>query len=221
MAARGVLFKLNVRVADARPGTVLLSNQEEIGTETVVWTAGTTPNPLVQTLPVERDKRGAVMVDKTLAVPGCPGLWAVGDCAAITDAKTGRPCPPTAQFALHEARTLAHNIHASVRGLPLAPFHFDALGALCVVGHHTACAEIRGFRFSGLVAWFPWRGIYLAKLPSLERKVRVLVDWVVELFFPHDIVQTLEFDNNRAESLRPPDMAKPPLSEQPVNLGVH
>src|SRR5215510_5341413 len=221
MAARGVSFKLNVRVADARPGAVLLSNTEEICTETLVWTAGTTPHPLVQALPVGRDKRGAVLVDKTLTVPKCPGLWAVGDCAAVADAKTGQPCPPTAQFALREARTLARNIHASVHGLPLTPFHLDALGALCVVGHHTACAEIRGFRFSGLVAWFLWRGIYVAKLPSLERKVRVLVDWVVELFFPRDIVQTLEFDNTRTESIAPPVMAKPPLPEQPVNMAVH
>ncbi len=193
MAARGVVFKLNVRVADARPGAVLLNNKEEILTETLVWTAGTTPNPLVQTLPVERDKRGAVVVDTTLAAPNCPGLWAVGDCAAITDAKTGQPCPPTAQFALREARTLAQNIYASIRGLPLTPFHFDALGALCVVGHHTACAEIKRFRFSGLFAWFLWRGVYLAKLPSLERKVQVAIDWFVELFFPRDIVQTLDF----------------------------
>jgi NADH:ubiquinone reductase (H+-translocating) len=221
MAARGVSFKLNVRVADARPGAVRLSNTEEICTETVVWTAGTTPNPLVQTLPVERDKRGAVMVDKTLAVPGCPGLWAVGDCAAITDAKTGQPCPPTAQFALREARTLAHNIHASVRGLSLVPFHFDALGALCVVGHHTACAEIRGLRFSGLFAWFLWRGIYVAKLPGLERKVRVVVDWIIELFFPRDIVQTLDVDNTRAESREPPSLAKPLRPEHPVNVSVH
>src|SRR5262249_53372369 len=159
--------------------------------------------------------------DKTLAVPGRPGLWAVGDCAAITDARTGQPCPPTAQFALREARTLAHNIHASVRGLPLTPFHFDALGTLCVVGHHTACAEIKGFRFSGLVAWSLWRGIYVAKLPSLERKVRVLVDWIVELFFPRDIVQTLEFDNTRAESIEPPVMATSPLPLQPVNMAAH
>jgi len=221
MAARGVIFKLNVRVADARPGAVLLSNTEEICTETLVWTAGTTPNPLVQVLPVERDKRGAVTVDKTLAVPGWPGLWAVGDCAAITDTKTGQPCPPTAQFALREARTLAHNIHASVRGLSLVPFHFTALGALCVVGHHTACAEIKGFRFSGLFAWFLWRGIYVAKLPSLERKVRVVVDWIVELFFPRDIVQTLDVDNTRAESREPPSMAKPLRPEHPVKVLVH
>jgi NADH dehydrogenase len=193
MAARGVIFKLNVRVADARPGAVILNTKEELQTETLVWTAGTAPSPLMQTLPVERDKRGAVVVDHTLAVSGHPGIWAVGDCAAITDAKTGQPCPPTAQFALREARALAHNIHAHVQGHQLQPFHFNALGALCVVGHHTACAEIKGFRFSGLFAWFLWRGVYLAKLPSLERKVRVLIDWIVELFFPRDIAQTLDF----------------------------
>jgi NADH dehydrogenase len=204
MAARGVIFKLNVRVADARPGAVILNTKEEIQTETLVWTAGTAPSPLMQTLPVERDKRGAVVVDYTLAVPGHPGVWAVGDCAAITDAKTGQPCPPTAQFALREAHTLARNIHASVHGGQLQPFHFNALGALCVVGHHTACAEIKGFRFSGLFAWFLWRGIYLSKLPSLERKARVLIDWIVELFFPRDIVQTLDFDdrNNSYTPLR-------------------
>lgn len=199
MAARGVTFKLNTRVADARRGAVILNPQEEIRTETLVWTAGTMPNPLLQTLPIERDKRGAVVVDKMLAVPGQTGVWAVGDCAAAIDAHTGQPCPPTAQFALREARTLAHNIHASIHKESLKPFHFNALGALCVVGHHTACAEIRGFRFSGLFAWFLWRGIYLSKLPGLERKVRVLVDWVVELFFPRDIVQTIDFDSRRPE----------------------
>src|SRR5262249_22123282 len=149
------------------------------------------------------------------------GLWAVGDCAAISDAKTGQPCPPTAQFALREARTLAHNIHASVRGRPLTPFHFDALGALCVVGHHTACAEIKGFRFSGLFAWFLWRGIYLAKLPSLECKVRVLVDWIVELFFPCDIVQTLEFNNNKTESAEPLAVTNPPQPAPAVSGAAH
>jgi NADH:ubiquinone reductase (H+-translocating) len=199
MTARGVTFKLNARLADAQPGVVVLNPAEEIRARTLVWTAGTAPNPLLRELPVEHDRRGAVVVDSTLAVPGQAGLWAVGDCAAITDAKTGNPCPPTAQFALREARTLAHNIHASLHGKPLKPFHFDALGALCVVGHHTACAELRvpfardkTVRFSGLLAWLMWRGIYLAKLPGLERKVRVLVDWVIELFFPRDIVQTIE-----------------------------
>jgi len=205
MAARGVTFKLNTRVAGARRGVVVLKPEEEIRTETLVWTAGTTPNPLIQALPVKRDKRGGVVVDTTLAVPDHPGVWALGDCAAVTDAKTGNACPPTAQFALREAKTLAHNIRASVRGQPLTPFHFDALGVLCVVGHHTACAELnvpfsggRSLRFSGLLAWVMWRGIYLSKLPGLERKVRVLVDWSIELFFPRDIVQTIDIGSGPA-----------------------
>lgn len=144
------------------------------------------------TKPLECDKRGAVLVEGTLAVPGRPGVWALGDCAAVVDGRTGRPCPPTAQYALREAAMLAHNIHASVHGRPLESFHFDALGTLCVVGHHSACAEIRGLRFSGFFAWLMWRGIYLSKLPGLERKVRVVSDWLIELFFPRDIVQTLE-----------------------------
>jgi NADH dehydrogenase len=194
MKERGVAFKLETRVADARRGVVVLDSGEEIRAETLVWTAGTAPNPLLKDLAVEHDKRGGVVVDDNLAVPGHEGLWAAGDCAAVTDARTGEPCPPTAQFALHEAYALAHNIHAGVRGKSLKPFHYKGLGTLCVVGHQTACAEIRGVRFSGLLAWMMWRAIYLGKLPGLERKARVFVDWNMELFFPRDIVQTIELD---------------------------
>ncbi|MBX3276867.1 MAG: NAD(P)/FAD-dependent oxidoreductase [Acidobacteria bacterium] len=208
MTDRGVTFKLKTRLADARPGVVVLGSGEQINAQTLVWTAGTLPNPLIKTLPVELSKRGAVVVENTMAVPGHPGLWALGDCAALIDAKNGKPCAPTAQFALREARTLARNIHAHIKsdgGKPLQPFHFDSLGALCVVGHHTACAELsipfardKSVRFSGLLAWLMWRGIYLSKLPGLERKVRVLSDWVIELFFPRDIVQTIDLSEPAA-----------------------
>jgi NADH dehydrogenase len=198
MALRGVTFRLNCRLSDCRPGNVVLSDGE-IRARTLVWTAGTAPNPLLKTLPVETDRRGAVIVESTMAVAGHAGVWAVGDCAALEDGKTGNPCPPTAQFALREARTLARNIRAAIQGRALQPFHFDSLGALCVVGHQTACAELtipfarqKSMRFRGLLAWLLWRGIYLGKLPGLERKVRVLTDWVIELFFPRDIVQTIE-----------------------------
>jgi len=198
MAARGVLFRLNVRLTDFQPGVVALSDGE-VQANTLVWTAGTAPNPLLRTFPVERDKRGAVIVETTLAVKDHIGIWALGDCAAVTDGVTGKPCPPTAQFAIREAPVLAKNIRASLEGRPLQPFHFDSLGALCVVGHQTACAELavpfsrtKFMRFSGLLAWAMWRGIYLAKLPGLERKIRVLIDWTVELFFPRDIVQTID-----------------------------
>ena len=197
MELRGVTFRLNTRLVDARPGVVRLSDGE-IRTETLVWTAGTAPNPLLKALPLEKDKRGAVVVDGTLAVPGQAGVWAVGDCAAVTDATSGQPCPPTAQCAQRQAELLASNLVAQLRGRPAHKFHFDSAGALCVVGHQTACAELtipfvrnRSIRFSGLFAWLLWRGIYLAKLRGLERKIRVLMDWTIDLFFPRDIVQTI------------------------------
>jgi NADH dehydrogenase len=215
MRARGVTFELNARVSAARPGVVVLKRKEpektdvatkpeplelEIPTETLVWTAGAAPSPLLKELAVERDKRGAILVENTLAVRGHTGLWALGDCAIVPDAKTGKLCPPTAQFAIREARTLARNLRASINGEPLKPFHFDSLGTLCVVGHHTACAEIKGYKFSGFFAWFLWRGLYLSKLPGLERKVRVVGDWTIELFFPRDIVQTIDFGPPREKS---------------------
>jgi NADH dehydrogenase len=175
-------------------------DNRRIPARTLVWTAGTAPNPLMREAGLETDKRGAARVDPALAIHGYPGVWALGDCAAVVDAKTSQPCPPTAQFALREASVLARNIKAVIQGgNKLQSFHFDSLGALCVVGHHTACAELnlpwpirKSVRFSGLLAWVMWRGIYVSKLPGLERKVRVLIDWTIELFFPRDIVQTID-----------------------------
>src|SRR5437667_759388 len=208
MRARGVTFELNARVSAARPGVVVLKRMElektdatkkpesvevEIPTETLVWAAGVAPSPLLKELAVERDNRGAVLVENTLAVPGHTGLWALGDRTLVADAKTGKSCPPTAQFAIREARTLARNLCASIAGKPLQPFHFDSLGTLCVVGHHTACPDIKGYKFTGYFAWFLWRSLYLIKLPGLDRKVRVVGDWTIELFFPRDILQTINF----------------------------
>ena len=161
---------------------------------------------MLKKLPVEHDKRGAVVTDPIMAVKGRIGVWALGDCASVPDAKTGKPCPGTAQFAVRQAPHLARNLHSLLHGLPARGFHFDALGTLCVVGHQTACAEVKGLRFSGFFAWLMWRGIYWVKLPGLERKVRVLSDWLIELFFPRDIVQTLDFGDERgAADAHPPD----------------
>jgi NADH dehydrogenase len=198
MRARGVTFKLNVRVADATPTSVQLDSGETIETATLVWTAGTAPNPLLRTLDLPCDKRGAAIVEETLAVKQHANVWALGDCAAVVDARTGAPCPPTAQFAIREAATVASNIRAAIDGRPPMAFHFESFGALCVVGYQTACAELKlplrskAVHFSGLFAWLLWRSIYLAKLPGAERKLRVLVDWSIELFFPRDIVQTID-----------------------------
>jgi NADH dehydrogenase len=198
MEARGVYFRLASRLTDAKPGAFVLSDGE-IRATTLVWTAGTTPNPLLKLLPIDTDKHGAVMVDHTLAVKNHLSLWALGDCASVSNGMTGKTCPPTAQFAVRQADVLAKNIHAQMQGRSARSFHFNSLGSLCVVGHQMACAELtipfarsQSLRFSGLLAWLMWRGIYLSKLPGIERKVRVLMDWSVELFFPRDIVQTID-----------------------------
>jgi NADH dehydrogenase len=198
MKQRGVTFRLGTRLIDAQPGLVTLGDGQ-IPAETLVWTAGTAPNPLIRSLGLPTNARGAIIVDSTLAVPGYPAVWALGDCAAVTDSETKKPCPPTAQFALREAATIAKNICAVLQGAPANDFHFRSLGALCVVGHQTACAELtvpfipaRPLRFSGLLAWRIWRGIYVSKLPGLERKIRVLMAWTLELFFPRDIIQTID-----------------------------
>ncbi len=224
MEARGVTFKLNARVTGARPGladaTLLLRPDEELRAATVIWTAGVRPHPLLELLPVERDKRGAVAVEATMRVRGHPNVWALGDCASVPDLITGATCPPTAQYALREARTLASNLVASTRAQPLQPFRFKALGVLCVVGYQTACAEILGMRFSGLLAWLMWRAIYLSKLPGLERRVHVLGDWILELFVPRDIVQTFDFDRGPTPVPAPSPSAPPSPAPDPATGGV-
>jgi NADH dehydrogenase len=208
MKQRGVVFRLGTRLVDAQPGLVTLSDGQ-IPAETLVWTAGTAPNPLIKTLDLPTNPRGAIIVDSTLAVPKHSTTWALGDCAAVIDSETRNPCPPTAQFALREAATIAKNISAVLKGAPANNFHFRSLGALCVVGHQTACAELivpfapaRSLRFSGLLAWLIWRGIYISKLPGLERKIRVLMAWTLELFFPRDIIQTIDLGGKDTHSWR-------------------
>jgi NADH:ubiquinone reductase (H+-translocating) len=200
MTQRGVVFRLGVRLLDAQPGLVILSDGQ-IATDTLVWTAGTAPSPLIKELGLPVNTRGALLVDSTLQVENHPEIWALGDCAAVMNSETGKPYPPTAQFALREAVTISKNIAASLRGAAAESFRFTSLGALCVIGHQTACAELtipfapkRSLRFSGLLAWLMWRAIYLSKLSGLERKIRVLTAWVLELFFPKDIIQTVELE---------------------------
>ena len=191
LQARGIEFMLDTRVAGAVPGAVLLSDGSSVPTHTLVWTAGNQPNPLLETLPCERNRAGAVVVNGALQVQGLTNVWAVGDCAEIPDPyDEGQSYPPTAQHALREGKMVAENITATLRGKPVRQFRFRAIGVLVGLGHRTAAAEIRGWRFSGLLAWFMWRTVYLSKLPGLEKKVRVALDWTIDLFFPRDIVMT-------------------------------
>ena len=142
-----------------------------------MWTDGNAPAPLAWSLAAQVGGRGLV-TDEALRVEGLDHVWAVGDCAQIPDPdRAGQPCPPTAQHAVRQGHRAAENIVAVLDGRPSRPFRFRTLGMLVVLGHHTAAAEIRGRRFSGLFAWLLWRAYYLSRMPALGRKLRIFVEW--------------------------------------------
>ena len=185
---RGVEIRLNTRLYGATGDAALLEGGARIATRTLVSTVPSGSNPLVAMLPC-RKERGRIVTDAHLELPDDAGVWAVGDCALIIDSQTGQPSPPTAQHAIREARCVADNIVASLRGTPKRTFAFKALGKMGALGHRSAVAEVFGVKLSGLLAWWLWRTIYLMKLPGLDRKIRVAVDWTLDLLLPGDIVQ--------------------------------
>jgi NADH dehydrogenase len=200
LQARGVEVLLRTRVLGCENGAVRLSDGTTIPTATFVWAAGTSPHPLLERIDVPRAKNGKVLVEPTMAVLDRPGLWAIGDGAAIPDVVTGGTCPPTAQYALRQGKRLAENIAATIEGRSMTPFRFKALGLLAGLGRRSAVAEVFGLKFSGLPAWWLWRTIYLMKLPGVERKVRVALDWTLDCFFPRDIVYLRPLHNRQGQS---------------------
>ena len=188
LGQRGVEIRLNTRVLGYRNGIVDLSDGSQVPAKTLVWTAGTAPHPILDTLPCKRE-RGRIATDQYMEVPAWPGVWAVGDCASVPDPRTGNPYPPTAQHALRQGRILARNLCASIRGEAKKPFLFSTLGQLAAIGKRTGVAQIFGMNFSGFIAWWLWRTIYLSKLPRLEKKCRVALDWTLDLLFSKDLVQ--------------------------------
>lgn len=208
---KGVEVLLDTGVRSSSDRWVELATGERIPTRTLVWTAGTSPHPLLATLPFARNQRGQVIVNQYLEVPGHPGVFAIGDCAEVPDLPAGGTCPPTAQHAIRQGRLVGENIRATLEGRPKRGFAYRPLGVLSSLGRRSAVAEIRGFKFSGFFAWWLWRTVYLLKLPGLERKVRVAFDWTLDLFFPRDVV-LLKLRMVGAASETPPD--GPPALEE-------
>ena len=198
LTKRGVEIRVNTRVSAVRNGNVELNDGTVIETATLIWTAGTSAHPLCVDLPCTTD-RGRVTVNEFMEVEGWSGVWSLGDCAVVPDLTTGKPCPPTAQHAIRQGGALARNIVAAIDGSEKRPFRFAMLGLLAAIGRRSGVANILGFRFSGFVAWFLWRSIYLSKLPGLEKKTRVAIDWSLDLFFSKDLVQ---FQTERSPTMR-------------------
>jgi len=209
LRSRGVEIRLGTKVAGIDERGVSLGDGECLPCRTLVWAAGNAPHRLIADLPCARE-RGRVLVDEFLQVPGHDGVWALGDCALVPDPGTGGFHPPTAQHASRQAKVVAHNIRAALGRARPKPFSFKTLGQLASIGRRAGVAQILGMRFSGFVAWWLWRTIYLAKLPRFERKLRVALDWTLDLFFSKDLVLSPR-GGGPALGARPP--AEPELAE--------
>jgi NADH:ubiquinone reductase (H+-translocating) len=190
LSQRKVDVRTKAKVTSYRNGEAVLSDGQRIPTNLLVWTAGTTPNPLLSKLPCAKE-RGRLVANDFLEVPQWPGIWTLGDCAHLIDPGTGKPYPPTAQHAIRQGKVLAANIAATLNGQTKKAFRFNTIGLLASTGKKTGVAEIFGLKFSGRLAWWMWRTIYLSKLPGLEKKVRVALDWTLDLLFSKDLVQFL------------------------------
>ncbi|MCI0338675.1 MAG: NAD(P)/FAD-dependent oxidoreductase [Acidobacteria bacterium] len=211
LARRGVEVRLKTKVAGYDGKEVTLGDGTKIATRMLIWTAGITPPPLLSSLPCDI-QRGRIVANECLQVPKWPGVWALGDCALVPDPlNPGKFYPPTAQHATRQAAVLANNIVAALRGRAPEPFKFKIIGLLATIGRRTGVAEIFGVRFSGIIAWWLWRSIYLSKLPGLQKKVRVSLDWMLDLVFSKDLVQlpTLQATTiSEAERSSNPDRAR-------------
>ncbi|MGF6920673.1 NAD(P)/FAD-dependent oxidoreductase [Paraburkholderia sp. 40] len=212
MSARGIDVRLKTRAAQVHADGVALPDGTTVDGGTVVCTIGTKPNPLVQKLtqsvrlPVQR---GRIETEPDMSVRGMPGLWAIGDCALVHNAATDGLSPPTAQFAIAQARQLAVNVANRLLHRPGKPFSYTTRGAMATIGHMKGVAQIYGVNVTGLPAWLLWRALYLARMPTLGRKLRIFVEWTWGMFFPTDIThlrftRTHEADEERRET--PGDM---------------
>ena len=185
---RQVEIKLGTKVIAYTERAVRCSDGETIPAFTLIWAAGVTPSPILKDFPGELQK-GRVVVNPTLEVPRVLGVWAVGDCAAIIDPISKRPYPPTAQHALREGRRAGENINARLQGKQARPFVYKMPGQLATIGRRTGVASLFGLKFSGIVGWVLWRSVYLMKLPRLEKKLRVGLQWALDMVFERDLGQ--------------------------------
>lgn len=187
---RSIDVRLGVGVTDVTPRTATLTTGEVIPTRTVIWTAGIKVNPVVQAMDLPKTKHGALQVDNQLRVLDHPTIYALGDCASVPLPEGDGFYAPTAQNAIRQGPVAAANIIADIRHTGLTKtFTYKPIGSLASLGNRQAVAQIGDIRLSGLPAWFAWRGIYLAKLPTVADRVRVGLDWLTNLFAPVDTVQ--------------------------------
>jgi NADH dehydrogenase len=192
LTKRGMEVKLGTRVESMVDGQVVLSDGEQFESDTIVWTAGVRPNPVVAQLGLPTDIKGRLRVTAELKVSGVAGVWAAGDAAAVPDLTRpddpGALCSPSAQHAVRQASRLADNIASTLRDRPTRAYRHAYAGSVASLGLHKGVAEIYGVKLRGFLAWMLHRVYHLSRVPTLNRKARVVADWTLALLFRRDVV---------------------------------
>jgi NADH dehydrogenase len=188
LSRRKVDIRLHESVTEIEPRRARLASGPWLDTHTVIWAAGIAPPPVVKDMGLPLDQRGYILCEPDLRVKGFQNVWGIGD-AAVNTGPDGHPYPATAQHGLREGKWCARNIAAVLRGKPATPCRIRSQGSLAALGCRTGVANVLGVKVSGFLAWWLWRTVYLLKMPGLGRKIRVALDWTLDLFFPRDVVQ--------------------------------
>ncbi len=188
LEGRAMDVRLRTSVTEIHPNHVVLQDGEILPTRTVIWCAGIAPNPLLKALGLPCDSRGYIECERDLRVQGVDSVWAIGDCA-VNRGPDGSPYPATAQHAVRQGIHLAGNLARALKGVPLEPCDIISQGSLAALGCRTGVAKVFGIQLAGFPAWFLWRTVYLLKMPHWSRKIRVALDWTIDLLFAKDYVQ--------------------------------
>lgn len=186
---KGIEVRLHSPVVRVSDGAIELENGEVVPTKTIIWTAGVKANPIVEGLPVEKDKLGRVIVDEYLELPAFSGVFAIGDCAHYWDPRLNAALPPTAQVAIQQAHCVAGNIACELQGQGRERFVYRHRGDLVSLGAGDGVGEIAGLAFSGLPAWLLWRSVFLVKLFGWKNRIRVALDWIISSLFQRDLAK--------------------------------
>jgi len=186
----GVTIYTKTKLEDIHNGAGILDNDKKIFSDTIIWAAGIRVSDIVKDIKTEHHKSGKLIVDKYLKLKTHGDVFVLGDCAHIVDPRKGDPYPPTAQHAIKEAETVAENLIHKIEGVGFQrDFIYDTKGTMAKIGKNKGVALLLGHKFRGFFAWFLWKQYYLATLPTTEKKIRVGMDWFVDLFFPRDITR--------------------------------
>ncbi len=190
LGENGIQVMLNTRMVGLTAESVKLNNGTEVACHTVIWTGGGRPDPMIADLHCEHDKSGRIMTNSYLEVEGRDGVFALGDSASVIDPSTGMPYPPTAQHAIRQGKVAALNIISAIKGeRNKLRFDYKTKGMMALIGKRNGVAMLLGHNVQGFTAWAIWRSYYLSNLPTVQKKLRVLVDWLVDLFFKRDVTR--------------------------------